>query len=219
MIHSDAMDPAWWVTGFLIASWGYLGCLRAFKGLLSDIRIRWPALLIATLSLMVLWHIRATVLPGLSLHLLGATLCTLVFGYRLALFPLTATLLLAQFTAAGDWRTLGLNACILVLWPVAISRLVAYLVDRLPSNLFVFIFVGGFFGGAAVVVSTGWLLTLTLWLTQLYPWGPLLEDYAAYWLLVAFSEAWLTGMLLTVMVVYRPALVRMFDSTRYIDNA
>jgi uncharacterized membrane protein len=38
-------------------------------------------------------------------------------------------------------------------------------------------------------------------------------------LLVAFSEAWLTGMLLTVLVVYRPERVAMFDPVRYIDQA
>ena len=40
-----------------------------------------------------------------------------------------------------------------------------------------------------------------------------------YWMLVGFSEAWLTGMLLTVMVVYKPDAVRLFDAVRYIDNA
>lgn len=219
MIHSAAIDPAWLVTGFLIAIWFYLWTLRPLGALLSDLKARLPAVALATLALIVLWHIRATVLQGLSLHLIGATLCTLVFGHRLALVPLTIALVLSQFSAGGDWATLGLNACLLVLWPVALSQLVAHLVDRLPSNLFVFIFAGGFFGSAAVVVLTGWLLTLMFWLTQLYPWGPLLEDYGSYWLLVAFSEAWLTGMLLTVMVVYRPDLVRLFDSARYIDNA
>ena len=219
MIHSGAIDSAWWITGFLVAGWFYLWALRPCNTLVGEIRSRWPAVLIATASLVVLWHIRATVMQGLSLHLLGAMLCTLVFGYRLALIPLSIALLTAVLSAGGDWLALGLNACVLVLWPVALSQLVAHLVGRLPSNLFVFIFVGGFFGAAGVVVMTGWLLTLMLWLTQLYPWGTLLEDYASYWLLVAFSEAWLTGMLLTVMVVYRPDLVRQFDSVRYIDNA
>jgi len=219
MIHSAAIDPAWLITGFLIAASFYIWTLRPLAQVVAEIHARWSALLIASMSLIVLWHIRATVLHDLSLHLIGATLCTLVFGRRLALVPLTLALLFAQLSAAGDWSTLGLNACLLVLWPVALSLLVAHLVDRLPSNLFVFIFVGGFFGGAGVVVLTGWLLTLMLWLTQLYPWGPLLEDYASYWLLVGFAEAWLTGMLLTVMVVYRPDLVRLFDSARYIDNA
>lgn len=70
-----------------------------------------------------------------------------------------------------------------------------------------------------MVLLTGWLLAAVLWLMQFYPWAGLLEDFASYWLLVAFSEAWLSGMLLTVMVVYRPELVAMFDAGRYIDRA
>ena len=58
-----------------------------------------------------------------------------------------------------------------------------------------------------------------VWMMQIYPWGGMLEDFASYWLLVAFSEAWLTGMLLTVLVVYRPEQVAMFDAARYIDQA
>jgi uncharacterized membrane protein len=47
----------------------------------------------------------------------------------------------------------------------------------------------------------------------------MLEDFASYWLLVAFSEAWLSGMLLTVLVVYSPERVALFDAVRYIDRA
>ena len=181
--------------------------------------MQWPALVIATLALLVLWHIRATVLNGLSLHLLGAMLCTLVFGPRLAWVPLSIVLVVAEATSGASCWTLGLNASLLVLWPIALSTLISVVVRKLPANIFVFIFVGGFFGSAAVVVLTGWLLTLMLWLTQSIPWGPLLEDYGMYWMLVGFSEAWLTGMLLTVMVVYKPDAVRLFDAVRYIDNA
>lgn len=219
MIHSGAMDLAWLVTGFLIAAGCYARLLPPWRSLITAVRDQWPSLLIATLALLVLWHIRATVLNGLSLHLLGAMLCTLVFGPRLALLPLTAVLIAASVTGGAGWATLGLNACVLVLWPIFLSVLISSLVRRLPANIFVFIFVGGFFGGAIVVVLTGWLLTLLLWLTQSMPWGPLLEDYAMYWMLVGFSEAWLTGMLLTVMVVYKPDSVRLFDAARYIDNA
>jgi uncharacterized membrane protein len=81
MIHSGAVDAAWWVTGFLIAGWFYFLALRPFNAFITEIKSRWSALLIATLALIVLWHIRATVLQGLSLHLIGATLCTLVFAH------------------------------------------------------------------------------------------------------------------------------------------
>ncbi len=219
MIYSNAIDPAWLVTGFLMAGWCYARLLSPWRLLVQDVRAQWPALLIATLALLVLWHIRATVLNGLSLHLLGAMLCTLVFGPRLALLPLTTVLAVAEMTSGASWQTFGLNASVLVMWPVGLSVLIASLVRRLPANIFVFIFAGGFFGGAVVVVLTGWLLTLLLWLTQSLPWGPMLEDYAMYWMLVGFSEAWLTGMLLTVMVVYKPDSVCLFDPVRYIDNA
>jgi uncharacterized membrane protein len=219
MIYSGEIDAAWLITGFLLATAGYVRRLSPWRSLWRDASEQWPALLIATLALLVLWHIRATIVNGMSLHLLGAMLCTLVFGPRLAVLPLSAALVAAVASSGASWATLGLNAVLLVLWPTALSVLVAALVRRLPANVFVYIFVGGFFGGAAVVVLTGWLLTLVLWLTQIMPWGPLLEDYALYWMLVGFSEAWLTGMLLTVMVVYRPDSVRMFDAVRYIDNA
>ena len=219
MILTGNGDPAWIWAGFLLAGllWGdaLRVCWRE--------RAQWPfpatPLLIATLSLAVLWHIRAVVQPGMSLHLLGAMLCTMVFGARLALLPLSLALVMAQFSAGAEWSVLGLNACLLVFWPIALSRLVLALVARLPPNMFVFIFVGGFFGSAAVVLFTGWLISLTLWRMQRDAWGPMLEDYASYWLLVAFSEAWLTGMLVTVRGVYRPELVRLCDVRRYIDRA
>lgn len=181
--------------------------------------VRWLPLLIASMALIVLWQIRAGTLPGLSLHLLGAMLCTLVFGPALAVAPLTLALVSVYLTTFADGSLFGLNACLLVFWPIVLSQLLAHLVSRMPSNIFVFIFVGGFFASAGVVLLTGWTLAGMLWLMQIYPWGGMLEDFASYWLLVAFSEAWLTGMLLTVMVVYRPELVAMFDAARYIDRA
>jgi uncharacterized membrane protein len=218
VIPESAIDSSWVILGLVLAVFGYWRC----GSVLWKTRaagIPWLPLLIATLTLIVLWHIRAATLPGLSLHLLGAMLCTLVLGPALAVVPLTLALVSVTLTMHAEWTLLGLNACLLVFWPIVISRLLAHLVSKLPSNIFVFIFVGGFFSSAGVVLLTGWTLAGMLWLMQIYPWGSLLEDFASYWLLVAFSEAWLTGMLLTVLVVYRPERVALFDAARYIDRA
>lgn len=212
-------ETSWLLLGALIAAFGYWRMGRACHQALKAGAIPWIPLLIATVALVVLWQIRAGTLPGLSLHLLGAMLSTLVFGPALAVVPLTVALLFAMLTTGADWVTLGLNACLLVFWPILLSALLARGLGRLPANIFVFIFLGGFFSSALVVLLTGWLVSLVLWLMQLYPWGGMLEDFAAYWLLVAFSEAWLTGMLLTVLVVYRPERVALFDPVRYIDQA
>lgn len=221
MIPLTQADPLWSVFGFGL---GLLGYLRVGQRLGMRLRARqgtipWVPLLIASVALIVLWHIRAETMPGLSLHLLGTMLCTLVFGPALAVLPLTVALLSLYLAVPEGFAYLGLNACLLVFWPIMVSVAFTRLVARLPANIFVFIFVGGFFASAGVVLVTGWTLAAVLWLMQIYAWGGMLEDFASYWLLVAFSEAWLTGMLLTVLVVYRPEQVAMFDAVRYIDQA
>ena len=218
MIPIAAVDSSWAILGSILAGLGYWRTGRRIWQVRST-GMPWLPLFVATLALIVLWQIRAETLPGLSLHLLGAMLCTLVFGPAIAVVPMTLALISVYLTTPADWGLFGLNACILVFWPIMISRYFAHLVSRLPSHIFVFIFVGGFFASAGVVLLTGWTLAAMLWLMQIYPWGSLLEDFASYWLLVAFSEAWLTGMLLTVLVVYRPERVAMFDAVRYIDRA
>ena len=219
MIPSGYGDLSWILLGWLLALLGYAVTLWGLRRQFRTMPLPWGALLIATGALLVLWQIRAGTLPGLSLHLMGAMLSTLVFGPALAVLPLSVALASVTLATGMDWSTFGLNAFLLVFWPVLVSRGLARLVSYLPSNIFVFIFLGGFFSSAAVVLLTGWLLTGVLWLMQLYPWGGMLEDFASYWLLVAFSEAWLSGMLLTVLVVYSPERVALFDAVRYIDRA
>lgn len=218
MIPTGEGDLSWMAFGWLLALAGYARAFKHTRSSLAD-GLSWGSLLIATLTLVVLWQIRAGTLPGLSLHLMGGMLCTLVFGPARAVLPLTVALIGVSWSTGADWQTFGLNACLLVFWPVLVSQFLARQVLRLPSNIFIFIFLGGFFSSAAVVLLTGWLLTMVLWLMQFYPWGSMLEDFASYWLLVAFSEAWISGMLLTVLVVYRPDRVAMFDAVRYIDQA
>jgi hypothetical protein len=43
-------------------------------------------------------------------------------------------------------------------------------------------------------------------------------EYVPYLLYLAFGEATLTGMALTLMVVYRPQWVATFDDARYLDD-
>lgn len=219
MIPAVNGDWSWLWLGWLMAGVGYWQALGRIRSACRASPLPWGPVLVATVALVVLWQIRAGTFPGLSLHLMGGMLTTLVLGPGLAAVPLTIALLSVMAVTGTDWATLGLNACLLVFWPLWLSQLLARGVGYLPKHLFVFIFLGGFFSSAIVVLLTGWLLTIVLWLMQFYSWGGMLEDFASYWLLVAFSEAWISGMLLTVLVVYRPERVALFDAVRYIDQA
>ena len=61
-------------------------------------------------------------------------------------------------------------------------------------------------------------LTALMALSGAYPLDYLLNHYTPYALLISWGEAFTTGMMVTVMVVYRPAWVETFDDVKYIQN-
>lgn len=173
----------------------------------------------AVVALALIWSLRAGVYPGLNLHLLGGMLLTLVAGRQLALIGLA--LVLAAVTVNGDtpWVSYGLNFLVMACAPVyAATAIMALVARRLPRHFFVYIFCNGFFGAALSVAAVGGVSNAVLWLSGAYPFEFLLDQYTMYFLLLGFSEAWLTGMVVTLMVVYRPEWVSTFDDHLYLDN-
>ena len=163
------------------------------------------------------WSLKAGVKPGLSMHLLGATVCTLCFGRQLAFVGLS--LVLAGITANGasGYFSYALNALLLAGVSVAISHLFLTLVQRfLPKHFFVYIFVNGFVGAALTVMAVGLVSTFFLGFSEVYDFDYLISEYLPYFILLGFSEAWLSGMLMTLFVVYRPNWVFTFDDSLYL---
>ena len=50
------------------------------------------------------------------------------------------------------------------------------------------------------------------------PLEHLLQDWAPYFVLMGFAESWLSGVVITMFVVYRPDWVAAFDDARYLKN-
>jgi uncharacterized membrane protein len=222
MNFPDALFPQAWALGAwfpLVITW--LWCLRTapWRRLADSGQLNvW----LGTIVLLVLaWSMKAGVKPGLNLHLLGATMFTLMFGRQLAVIGLS--LVLAGVTLNGEllgregWLAYGLNALVLAVFPVLLADAIRRGVQRwLPGNFFVFVFVTAFFGAAAAVMATGLLASALLWLAAVYPAPTLLDDYLPYYFLLGFAEAWLNGALITLMVVYAPHWVGSFDDRRYL---
>jgi len=51
-----------------------------------------------------------------------------------------------------------------------------------------------------------------------YPTQYLLEEYLPFYLLIAWAKAFATGMMMTLMVVYKPEWVATFDDARYLHG-
>ncbi len=163
------------------------------------------------------WSLKAGVKPGLSMHLLGATVFTLCFGRHLAFIGLSLVLAGITINGASGFFAYALNALLLAGVSVSISHLVLTFVRRfLPKHFFVYIFGNGFFGAALTVMGVGLASTFFLGFSETYQFDYLTSEYLPYFILLGFSEAWLSGMVITLFVVYRPNWVFTFDDSLYL---
>ena len=171
----------------------------------------------AVVALLTIWGIKAGISPGLGFHHLGATLFTLMFGWPLAIVGLTITMLASLLLQASDWASLGINGLISIVIPIIVSYSILKLSQkRLPDNFFIYIFICAFFAaGVAIAISRLSAIAL-LSLINAYPDDQLVEESLQYLPLFMFPEAFVTGMLITIFVVYRPDWVSTFDDERYI---
>lgn len=173
----------------------------------------------ACVALLGVWSIRAGVQPGLELHLLGVTLLTLMFGWQFAFLAVSTVLLAVTANSGSGWLSFGGNALLTGMLPVALSITCLRLSQHhLPDNFFVYIFVAAFFGGAVAMAGVGLASTALWWLAGAHSWSWLMQHYTSFALMLAFPEAFMTGALLAVFVVYRPQWVASFDDERYLKG-
>lgn len=173
----------------------------------------------SAVALMLVWSIKAGVRPGLSLHLLGGTLLTLMFGPRLALALLAVVLFAITLAGSAGWLSLGVNFLVMAAVPVALSHAIFHAADsRLPNHLFVYIFINAFLGAGLAMAVCGLATTGLLSVAGAYSGGYLTANYLPYFILMGWSEAMLTGMIITLMVVYRPGWVVTFNDARYLKD-
>lgn len=211
------MDEGWYWAAWVVwipllvysvrrAPWGSLKDSERFNVWLG---------LIVILSL--IWSLKAGVKPGLSLHLLGASVFTLSCGTYLAFIGLSLVLAAVTLNGAAGWFGFALNSLLMAGIGVLASQAIYLFVDRyLPKHFFVYIFVNGFFGSALTVMAVGLGASVFLGAAGAYSFDYLVGEYLPYYLLLGFSEAWLSGMVMTLFVVYFPRWVATFDDSRYL---
>lgn len=172
----------------------------------------------ATVAVLTLWLIKTGIKPGLNFHLIGATVLTLMFR------PLFALLSLGLVVAAitlwhGQYAAFAPNFLVMAAVPVLLSWAIYRFVDaRLPNHFFIYIFLNAFFGAAVAISGVGLTSTGFAALSGSYALPYLLEEYLPYYLLMAWAEAFSTGMTVTLLVVYRPDWIATFDDRRYIEG-
>jgi uncharacterized membrane protein len=216
-LTDNLLGEAWYWTAWVV--WVLLFARSVFRAPWA--RLRDAELLNVWLGMIVLltlvWSLKAGIKPGLGFHMLGAMVFTLSFGPQLAFVGLSLVTLGITLNGEAGYFAYALNSLMLAGVGVALSqtlyRLFSYL---LPRHFFVYVFINGFLGAALSIIGVGFASCLLLASAGAYSWDYLLSDYFPYFLLLGFSEAWLSGMVMTLFVVYRPNWVLTFDDSRYL---
>lgn len=210
MDMTDHALPTW----LLAVGWlAFIGALAtalracALRSLPEGLRGHlYPASLVA---LLVLWQLRAVTTMGPALHVLGATLLVLMFGWRAAIVGLTLVLAGHTVNGAGDWMSFGVNGCTMVLVPVLVTQIVLSIVQRrLPNQPFGYILVSGFGGaGAAMTASLTACNVILLMIAEVDSDHTIME-FTAGGILLIFPEAFLTGTTVAWLAMFYPQAVR-----------
>lgn len=169
------------------------------------------------LILFFLWSAQASVKDGLNIHFLALTTLTMMYGWRCA-FIITLPVTLA-LTLLGKINLTALPEFLLIscLLPIVISYLIFTLsYHYLPRNIFVFIFIGGFFNAGITASLHVFINALFVWYLGTYDWTTILNNYLILTPLLAFPEGLLNGMALALLCVFRPEWLRVFSDRDYL---
>lgn len=141
----------------------------------------------ACVAVLGIWLLKAGVKPGLSFHLLGATVLTLMFRPLFALLGLA--LIAAGLTAwSGQFAAFSVNWLLLGAVPVAVTWGIHKLVHRwLPRHLFVYLFLNAFIAAGISMTVVGMASASFHYGAGLYAGQYLLQESLPFYLLMAWS--------------------------------
>jgi uncharacterized membrane protein len=187
--------------------------LEPWRGLARS-PVFWP-LMACLVLLPLLWAAQRALPGGVVLQLSGACLLVLVAGWPLAVLALVPVAAVGAVLGGHDVAAAIGLLCWNGVVPASFALAIGWATRRfLPHHVFIYILGRGFLGTAASLIAAGVLAVA---------WQPLpAATHAADLLLahglMAFGEAFATGMLVAIFVAYRPDWLRTHSDALYLGG-
>lgn len=140
-----------------------------------------------------------------------------MFGRHLAVVAAVPAIAAVLLWRGGEWAGGGATWLLAAWLPVSVLELLRLAADRwVPRNPFTFIFLAGFFSPGAAYVATVLVASAAHYAAQTVPAATLADGFLPFGLLLAWGEAFLSGLLTAIFVVYEPRWMATFDDSRYL---
>ncbi|WP_353572815.1 energy-coupling factor ABC transporter permease [Candidatus Albibeggiatoa sp. nov. BB20] len=168
--------------------------------------------------LWLVWRQGGGITEGMEFHLLMVTSVTLMFGWQYALITVSMAQLGLSIEGKTEWFAYSIN----VLCNGAIPIFITYGLYRLkyilmPRHFIIYIYIAAFFGGALSMLASRLTGMGLLLLSGTYTWLSLGNE-PLFIMAMLFPEAFLNGLVMTVLVAYRPEWVSSFSDNKYLNN-
>ncbi|MFM6985123.1 MAG: hypothetical protein ACKOXQ_00595 [Hydrogenophaga sp.] len=172
-----------------------------------------PAL--ATVALLPwIWLLPQKMPHGLQVQLSGASLLVLMLGWPLAVLVLTLVGMVVWGVGQNDLAQVLSQWVWIGLVPATLALGIGGALRRwLPPNPFVYTLGRGFFGTAAAMFLSGLLMVLLHHLSG----GPAMEHAIVGRWLMAWGDAFLTGMFSAIFVAFAPQWLATWSDRRYLQ--
>lgn len=179
----------------------------------------------AILFLVAAWNISPS-LPGqptgkfygLIFHFYGASLLTAMFGPAIALSILFPVAFLGVYAIQGNYEVASQHYLMVCVLPTLFAYLSIQIIQRfVPKHLFVLILGNGYIAAfISVILSGTFLLVARLVMGEA---GQLdLEGWLLGLIIIAFMEGSLSGMLLAILLIFRPHWVSSYNEEAYMSR-
>jgi len=141
----------------------------------------------------------------------------LMFGRHLAVVAAVPALAAVLLWHGGDWTGAGATWLLAAWLPASFLEALRLAADRwVPRNPFTFIFLAGFFSPGAAYVATVLAAFAAHHAAGTAAWPALADGFLPFGLLLAWGEAFLSGLLTAIFTVYEPRWMATFDDARYL---
>ena len=214
---NTALPAGWALASFIVAAALLARAVRRapWRILAEDFRLHgWIG---AAFAIALAWILSARLGGPLTLHLLITPLVALMFGRDLAVVAAIPALAAVLLWRGGDWTGAAATWLLAAWLPATLLDALRRAADRwVPRNPFTFIFLAGFFAPGAAFVATVLVAAIAHAAAGTAPWDRLAEGFIPFGLLLGWGEAFLSGLLTAIFVVYEPRWMATFDDARYL---